>query len=186
MSDDTETTEPDAPAATGTDEPQAGTDDAPDGVADTPSLSPEDARKLRSEAANLRKRLKANEEELTKLKDGELSERQKLERDKTALEAKVSQLESSLRDKTVQAVAAKVGVKADLIDTVAPLIDWDDVDADDTKVIEKAVKELVKDRPSLSGKPDGLDGGAGRGSGRSGAGGEPTLTDMLVSRVDRR
>ena len=53
---------------------------APD---DQGSLSPEDARKLRSEAKNLRDRLKTAEEDL-KTTGRRTQERQKLERDKNA------------------------------------------------------------------------------------------------------
>lgn len=123
------------------------------------ALSSEDARKLRSEAKNLRDRLKTAEDELKKRDDADLSTTQKLEREKNALEAEKSQLETRLRDANVQAIAAKVGVKTDLVDTVSALIDWDEVDAGDSKAIEKAVKELVKERPSLSARPDGLEGG---------------------------
>lgn len=189
MSDDTGTRDADAQAAADDTQPQAGTvDDTQDGGVDdtADALSPEDARKLRSELKRARAEAAKYRTEAKRREDADLSASQKLEREKTALEARVSQLESSLRDKTVQTIAAKVGVKAGLVDMLAPLIDWDDVDSDDPKAIEKAIKELVKERPDLSGRPDGLDGGAGRGSGRSGAGGEPTLTDMLVDRVGRR
>lgn len=169
-------------------QPQAGNDDVQDDVDDTTndSLSPDDATKLRSELKRVRAEAAKYRTAAKKAEDADLSERQKLERDKTALEARVAQLETSLRDKTVQTIASKVGVKTDLADTISPLLDWDEIDADDPKAIERAIKELVKDRPSLSGRPDGLDGGAGRGSGRSGAGNEPTLTDLLVGAVNRR
>ncbi len=146
---------------------QAATGSAQGGAADSGSLSSEDARKLRSEAANLRKRLKEAEETKKQLEDSDLTERQKLDREKKTAEARAEQLEAKLRDAVVQAVAAKVGVKSDLIDTVSALIDWEAIDAEDSKAIERAVKEIVKERPSLSGRPDGLDGGAGR-RGRSG------------------
>lgn len=169
MSDDAGTT-PD-PAAQAADEQgtpaPAATADAPGGDG-TSTLSPEDARKLRSEARNLRERLKALEAEKQQRDDADLSATQKLEREKTALEARTAQLEANLRDTRVQAIAAKVGVKADLVDTISPLISWDDVDGDDPKAIERAVKELVKDRPSLSARHGGLEGGNGRGSGAKG------------------
>lgn len=168
----------DAPSPEDTDGAQAAADGAQ-------SPSPEEIRKLRAEAAGLRKRAKAAEDELRKREDADLSMTQKLEREKTGLEARISDLESRLRDANVQTIATKVGVKADLVDTVSALIDWDDLDADDPKAIEKAVKELVKERPSLSSKPDGMDGGAGRGGGQ-GNGRETTLTDLLVDATRRR
>lgn len=154
----------DAQAASGADaQAQEATGSAQAAAGDSSSLSPEDARKLRSEAKNLRDRLRALEAEKAERDEADLTATQRLEREKTALAAEKAQLETRLRDANVQAVAAKLGVKTDLVDTVASLIDWTDVDADDTKAIERAVKELVKERPSLSGRPEGLDGGR-RGS----------------------
>lgn len=178
MSDDPgTTTEPGAPAATepGT-QPPAGT---PDAQAAPDSLSPEDARKLRSENRNLRDRLKTVEDEIKKRDDADLSASQKLEREKNALAAEKAQLEARLRDASTQAIAAKVGVKADLVDTISALIDWDDVSADDPKAIERAVKELVKERPSLSARPEGLDGG------RRGRSGETDM-DSIIRRAAGR
>jgi len=166
----------DAQAQAATGSAQVGADDSSSG-----SLSSEDARKLRSEAANLRKRLKEAEETKKQLEDSDLTERQKLDREKKTAEARAEQLEAKLRDAVVQAVAAKVGVKSDLVDTVSALIDWADVDAEDSKAIERAVKEIVKERPSLSGRPDGLDGGAGR-RGRS----EETDMNALIRRAAGR
>lgn len=150
-----------APAATVT---------AQDGGDDTSTLSHEDARKLRSEAKNLRDRLKELEAEKKQRDDADLSATQKLEREKTALEARIGQLESSLRDSRVQTLASKVGVKSGLVDMISPLIDWDAVDADDPKAIERAIKEIVKERPDLSARQGGLEGGNGRGAGGKGDG----------------
>lgn len=187
MSDDAGTT-PAAPAPAagdqGTTPAPAATVPAPDGGDDTSTstLSPEDARKLRSEARNLRERLKALEAEKKQRDDSDLSATQKLEREKTALAAEKSQLETRLRDATVQTIASKVGVKADLVDTIAPLIDWDDVDTADPKAIERAVKELVKERPSLSARQGGLEGGNGRGAGAKGE----TDMDSIIRRASGR
>lgn len=160
MSDDTGTAAGDAPAADdAAAQAQAADAGAQDGAGEDRSLSPEDARKLRSEARNLRERLKALEAEKQQRDEADLSATQKLEREKNALAAEKAQLETRLRDANVQAIAARVGIKADLVDTVPALIDWDDVDAEDSKAIEKAVKELVKERPSLSARPEGLEGG---------------------------
>lgn len=170
MSDDAGTT-PAAPAQAAGDEgttAPAAHVNAPGGGDDTSTLSLEDARKLRSEAKNLRDRLKELEAEKKQRDDADLSTTQKLEREKTALAAEKAHLETRLRDTQVQAIAARVGVKADLVDTIAPLIDWDGVDSGDAKAIERAVKDLVKDRPSLSARQGGLEGGNGRGAGGKG------------------
>jgi hypothetical protein len=182
VSDDPgKTPETDAPEAKDEGKtPPAGTVDDPGGRDESSSLSPEDARKLRSEAKNLRDRLKALETEKKERDEADLSATQKLEREKSALEAEKQQLAARVRDAEVKAIAARVGVKADLADTVTALIDWDDVDADDPKAIEKAVKELVKERPSLSGKT-GLDGGR-----RGGNGSGETDMDSIIRRAAGR
>jgi hypothetical protein len=139
-------------------QPPAGAEPTPPEGEGT-TLSVEDARKLRSEARNLRARAKAAEDKLAEKEGAELSATQKLEREKSGLEAQVAQLETRLRDASVQAIASRVGVKADLVDTVSALIDWDEVDADDPKEIERSVKALIKERPSLSARPEGVEGG---------------------------
>ena len=160
MSDDAGTqadADAQAAAAAADDQPQVGNDGAAQAAAAVDS--PGELARARAEAAKYRKELREIQAKLKERDDADLSTTQKLEREKTALEAEKSQLEARLRDANVQAIAAKVGVKADLADTVSSLIDWDEVDADDQKAIEKAVKELVKERPSLSARPAGLEGG---------------------------
>lgn len=172
----------DAPAATVPgNQPQAGTDGAPAATDDTLSL--EEARKLRSEAKNLRERLKALEDEKRQRDEADLSAAQKLEREKAALEAERSQLSTRLRDAETKAIAARLGVKPDLVDTVSALIDWDDVDANDAKAIERAIKELVKERPSLSGKSDGLEGGRRSANGREGEGDMDSIIRRAAGRA---
>lgn len=166
MSDTTDTStttdEPTAPAADDTTTPApVATTDAPGGDGDE-QLSKEDARKLRSEAKGLRDRLKTAEEELKKRQDAELSTQQKLERDLAAEKAVREQAETAARDLRVQVAAAKLGVRAEAVERVSALIDWTDVDATDGKAVEKAIRELVKEMPFLSARPDGLDGGSGR------------------------
>lgn len=158
MSDDTGTAAADAQAADdAATQPQAGNDGAAQAAADVDSSG--ELARARSEAAKYRKELRDIQAKLKERDDADLSATQRLEREKNALAAEKAQLETKLRDASVQVIAAKVGVKADLADTVSSLIDWDEVDATEPKAIEKAVKELVKERPSLSSRPEGLDGG---------------------------
>lgn len=146
---------------------QGGRGDDAQGGDDTPTtLDPEAARKLRSEARALRQRLKAAEQELEKRNARDLTDTQRLERENTTAKARIEQLEAQLRDTTVATIAARLGVKSDLVDTIAPLLDWTDLEHDDPKAIERAVRELVKARPSLSANQDGHQGGSGRGTGR--------------------
>lgn len=141
-------------------QPQAGTDGQAQAAAGSDSSS--ELARARADAAKYRKELREIQARLKEREDSELTATQKSEREKASAEARVAQLEAQLRDAQTQAVASRLGVKPDLVDTVSALIDWNDVDADDSKAIEKAIKELIKERPSLSGRPDGLDGGARR------------------------
>lgn len=181
MSDDNLDADADALAADGDGEPLAGNDGAQGGSGDT-SLSSEDARKLRSESRSLRQRLKDAEAKLTEREAADLSEQQKLERDLTAASATRDQLEAENRTLRAQSLAAKVGIRADAVDLAVAALDWTEIsDPTDTKEIERALKELVKDRPFLSSRPDGLDGGRGRGQGNGGN----DINDMIRAAVRR-
>lgn len=127
------------------------------------SISLEEAKKLRSEAANLRKRLKDNETELAKLKDADLSESQKLQKERDALKAERDQLVKDRRINLAQAAAAKAG--AIHPDVVAKLLPEDALSDDDPKALEAAISKLRKDYQTLFRNPHGsADGGAGNGA----------------------
>lgn len=141
-----------APAADGG--AQDGADDA------NQSLSPEDARKLRSENRSMRQRLKDAEQKLADLETKDLTEKQRVERDLTAARAELEQSRAAARNAEVKLAAAKLGVRTDAVDLVVSAIDWSSVDdAADSKQVERAIRDLVKDRPYLSARPEGLDGG---------------------------
>lgn len=153
------------------DMPQGGTGGKPDGGAaddDRDSLSPEAARKLRSESRTLRQRLKDAEKELEERRSKDETETQRLNRELEGERASREQAETRARNLSVQVVAARLGVKPEATDIVAGLVDWDEVDADDDDAVEKAVKAIVRKRPFLSDRSDGLDGGRGRGTGSQG------------------
>lgn len=153
---------------------QDGTDDS---GSDSQSITPEDARKLRSEARSLRQRLKAAEDKLTERESADLTEQQKLEREKTTLEAERDQLATDNRQLRAQIAAAKVGVRSDAVADAVKLLDWDDIDDPaDGKQVEAALKTLVKDKPWLSGRADGLDGGNGRQGSRQAGG---TMNEII-------
>lgn len=148
----------------------------------TDGLSTEDARKLRSEARALRQRLKAAEEELTKRKDSDLTEQQKLVQAKSTLEADNEQLGARVRDLSAQIAAARVGVRPEAVADAVKLLDWDEIDdPTDGKQVERALKELVKEKPWLSGRPDGLDGGNGRRSAPAGS----TMNEIIRQAAGR-
>jgi hypothetical protein len=150
---------------------QDGTDDAT-----LSSLSPEDARKLRSENRSMRQRLKDAEQKLSDLETKDLTEKQRVERDLAAARAELEQADARARNAEVKLAAAKLGVRADAVDLVVSAIDWASVDdPSDSKQVERAIRDLVKDRPYLSARPEGLDGGKGRGTGQ----GENDMTSLI-------
>lgn len=134
-----------------------------DSGTDSQNITPEDARKLRSEARSLRQRLKAAEDKLTARETADLTEQQKLEREKTTLEAERDQLATDNRNLRAEIAAAKVGIRTEALGDAVKLLDWSEIDDPTSqKQVETALKQLVKDKPYLSGRPDGLDGGNGR------------------------
>lgn len=171
MSDDAGTAAADAQAAAdaAAQAQAAAADDAQDGAGDaSTTLSPEDARKLRSEARSLRQRLKDAEEKANQLESAQLSDVQKLDREKTALVAERDGLQTENRNLRAQIAAAQVGIRAEAVGDAVKLLDWDEIeDPSNPKQVEKALKELVKEKPYLSGRPEGLDGGAGRKTGET-------------------
>lgn len=156
----------DAQAADADAQAQAANADTQDGGGDgsSQSIAPEDARKLRSENRSLRQRLKDVENKLGAREAADLTEQQKLERDLSAERAAREQAETTARALRVQVSATKLGVRADAVDLVAGLVDWEAIDdPGDAKQIDRAVRELIKERPFLSGRdPEGLGGGNGR------------------------
>lgn len=168
---------------------QAAGTDSPGGNGDedeTNSVSPADARKLRSEAKNLRGRLRTLETQLAERDAADLTATQKLERDLSAEKASREQVETQVRNLRVQVAASKLGIRADAVDVVGSMIDWESIDdANDAKQVERAIKDLLKERPFLSARdPEGLGGGKGReADGTNGAG--TSLTDLLLQKTGR-
>lgn len=167
MATDTDTgggaTQADASTATA---PLEGTPDAQagDGQAGGDTVTADDARKLRSEAKNLRDRAKNAEAELEKLKAAQMSDSERRDRDLDSTRTEKQRLEKENRSLRVQVAAVKVGVRADAVDAAAALLDWDTVDdPSDAKAIERALKALVKERPFLSGVTNAADAGASGG-----------------------
>lgn len=85
------------------DQPQAGTEQSPaDGAEEPKSISLDEAKKLRSEASNLRKRLKTFEAADEARKQAEMTEADKLKADRAKLEAEQSAFTQSQRDFTAR------------------------------------------------------------------------------------
>lgn len=115
-----------------------------------------------------RKRAQEAEQKLSQREKADLTEQQKLERDRDETKARAETLESENRSLRVQLVAAQVGVKPDLVEAAATYVKWDDIDdPSDSKQLERHLRQIVKDRPSLAGTIGGGDGGESRRSGGS-------------------
>ena len=152
------------------DQPQAGTTsqaDTPDTDADagasdqpTESISLEDAKKLRSEAANLRKRLKAFEEAEKKRADAEKSEAQKLADDKAAFEAErtafANERKQARTAAAVEAAARRLGFRNPA--KAYRLLDEEDLGIEDDGTpskAEEALRALAAEESYLIGGTNG-------------------------------
>lgn len=184
MSDTThdDTVDDDAGPGAGADDDDtgqgAGTDDGQGAGSDGKGETPEALRRVRGENRSLRQRLKAAEAELETHRKATETDTQRLDRELSAANAAREQAETRARELEVQVAASRLGVRPDAVDVVAGLIDWNDVDRDDPKAVERAIRDTVKARPYLSTREGsgGLDGGKGRGAG---AGGETNPTDLI-------
>lgn len=129
-------------------------------------VSREELSKVNREAAKYRRERNDLQKQLQEIKDAEKSD---LERVTSELQTKSQELTKALtenRNLRVQVLAEKVGIAHSARADAAKLLDWDSMeDPDDGRIIEEALKTLVKDRPYLRGGHDGADGGAGAGGG---------------------
>jgi hypothetical protein len=136
------------------------------------------------EAQNLRERAKKAEDELAAIKTAQLSDTEKVQKERDDAKAAQAVAEKRSRDLQVQVIAQGLGV----VDpsAAASLLNWENVsDPDDPKAVEKALRELVKDKPWLAGNTGGGgDGGAGDGSG-AGRGGQ-NMNDLIRGASGRR
>lgn len=203
--------EPNTPPAdpqagkTGDPQPQAGNNTTPEPQAGegqdflTGQISLEEAKKLRSESANLRKRLKEFEALNTELKTfkerietEKLSDDEKREAARTKLEQQLSEHQNSnsnlLRELQEQRVTNEVYRQASRLniidlDAAARLIDSSKIDYDDSgnpTNIDDLLKDMIKQRSWLVGKaPTQTSGGATNPS-RSQTGTPVELTEEYV------
>lgn len=119
-----------------------------------------DAKETTKQLAELSKRLKTVEKERDELKNAGLSEQEKREQDERERKERESGLAKTNRNLRVQLAAARLNIVDP--EAVSLLLDWDTVEnPDDPKAVERAIKELVKDREYLIADND-AGGGAGR------------------------
>lgn len=158
LSPTTTGTEPQAGNAPDAHQPQAGNTTPPEPQAGegqhSETLSLEEAKKLRSEAQNLRKRLKSYEDAEQQSRDAQLSETERLKKQHADLQAKydteVRQMQERVIRYEVQAQAHKIGIIDP--DAAVRLLDWSDLEYDEDGTpnnAEKLLKELLKNKPYL-------------------------------------
>ncbi len=131
-----------------------------------PPPADDEARKLRSELTRLRKQSKDYEARLKQQEDAELSQSQRLERELDEHRNRTSTLADENRTMRVQLTAQRLGVRGDALEDLPKLIDWEGVEADDPRSVEKAVRTTLERKPWLRETGSaGVDAGAGRQNG---------------------
>jgi len=165
MEEDPTAADPQAGSGGNAPPPQAGETTPPEPQAgdgqETISLA--EAKKLRSEAANLRERLKAADAKAKELDDlkaqleaANLSDKEKLEKRLAKLQAEHEQAQRQLQERTihyeVRLQAAAAGVNPKHLDKVARLIDWAALEYDDEGQptnVQALIAALLEDMPEL-------------------------------------
>lgn len=137
-----------APAATNTPEPQAG-----EGKETTISL--EEARKLRSEAANLRKRLKGYEDAEQAARDAQLSEVELSKKQLADLQTKYDAYIKTTQERIVRYAVERAAAKLNIIDpeAAATLLNRAELEFDNDGTPTNATKlleRLIKNKPYLA------------------------------------
>ncbi len=145
-----------------TPEPQAGDGQEP--------ISLDEAKKLRSEANNLRKRLKAFEDAQAQAEAAKLTEQERLQKHATDLQAKYDADTNALTERIVRYEVERQASKLGIVDpdAAAKLIDWQSLEYDEDGTptnAETLLKDLLKARPWLattqqSGRSAATSGGA--------------------------
>ena len=147
-------------------QPPAGDGTGADSTKDTISL--DEARKLRAEAASLRKRLKEFEDKAKADDEAKLSELEREKKHRTEAEQERERLKDELRrlsiERAVESAATRIGIIDP--DAAVKLLDHSALKFDSKGAVENAetlLKELVKARPYLQGgtRRPSADGGAG-------------------------
>lgn len=159
-----------APAANADDTPAQAATNTPDAPAadGQETITPEDARKLRSEANALRKRekdalaqLKAYQDKEQQAQDAQLPEIERLKKQVADADSVHTGLVERIVQYEVERAATKLGVIDP--DAAARLLDWDalEFDADGMPTnADTLLKDLLKAKPYLAGRAGATSGGA--------------------------
>lgn len=139
--------------------------------------SSEEVRRVRSEAKNLRSRLREAERERDDLRKRTQTDDERKSSDLSRAQGENERLKSQVQSLLVQVAATRVGIVDP--DAAARLLDWEGLDLDDSNELEKRLKKLVREREWLLGKSrGGSDGGAG------GTGDQPlSMNDLIRQRA---
>lgn len=122
---------------------------APGGDGGTQQVSQEEARKLRSENRNLRKREKEALDRIKALEDRDATELEKSQRTAAESEARATKAEEENRKLRVQVAATTVGIHPKRVAAAQALVDWEDVDVDDASAVAAALKALKDEHEYL-------------------------------------
>jgi hypothetical protein len=181
---------PDGAPSTGTvtTPPAGATPTAPaagveNGDADTEEpMSLEEARKLRRESNELRKRIKAAEDKTAAEEDAKRTEAERLEKQNADLKAANAKLLEQMQERTVRLTtveaAARLGFRnPEVAYKLLDIADIEFTDSGDPKNVEKLLKALLEKEPYLA-KPAGAGdfGGGNRGPTPSG---KPDMSTLI-------
>jgi len=120
---------------------------------ETTTLSNEDARKLRSEAQNLRKRLKAYEDQENLAKEAALSEVDKASKRAVEAEQRVKQYQQQLVVARVEAAAQRKGIIDPELAALAVQSSLEFGDDGMPSNLDKVLTDLLKNKPYLATAP---------------------------------
>lgn len=137
--------------------PQAGTTTPSEpqaGETQQEIISLEEAKKLRSEAQNLRKRLKGYEDAERTAQEAQMSELDRTKKQYADLQAQHEREVADLRDRIVRYEVERTALSLNIVDpdAAARLIDWSSLEFDEDstpKNAKKLLEALVKAKPYL-------------------------------------
>lgn len=157
-------------------------------TADLPEPVQEMLRNYRQENRSLRERLRAAEQGQSHQSGGQGGQPQDGTITREEFQRQEQQWQARLRQQGVRSEVAMVSARIGIVDPEAAyrLLDTDDLDFDDTgrpTNVERALKDLVRERPWLRSTARGgdADGGAGGGQRRQGV----TMNDVLRQAAGR-
>jgi hypothetical protein len=148
------------------------------------AISRADLAKANAEAAKYRKALRETQARVQELEDLTKTEQERIADQAKRAEEELAQEKSKNRALRVRVLASGVGIAREAQEDAARLLDWATVrDPDDDTQLEKALQNLVKEKPYLLG---GLGGGADGGAGISGRNRSGSDMNLAIRRASGR